>query len=243
MESQTRIFESIMARLKNQPYRKTLLFALVIGCLTIIWLFPASIDEKGGQIASIEKPIEMAAKPDPELIEDGLTAYHRFQLNKTVAAPLEVGNCPGRQCYHFFLGPREIRKGKQQQTIFLGGGGFEKHLKHMPDGSVAISPLARLDHIDGSYRIPRPENLRSILGWGLTVPFKKGLIEATVYMDKGASLRLRAIDQDVLFVVEDDRINSLTVGVALYDGTFCTRYKEECVNQGIMKSNLSPNKD
>ncbi len=243
MESPIKRFESIIARLNNQPYRTVILGALSISCLTIIWFFSASLNEKGGQIASTGKPFEIDAKPDPKLIEDGWRAYHRFQLNKTVSAPLEVGHCPGRQCYRLFLGPREIRKGKQQQTIFLGGGGFEKHLKHMPDGSVAISPLARLDHIDGSYRIPRPENLRSILGWGLTVPYKKGLIEATVYIDKGASLRLRAIDQDVLFVVEDDRINSLTVGVALYDGTFCTRYKEECVNQGIMKSNLSPNKD
>ena len=235
MESHIKRFESIIVRLKNQPYSTALLCALLIGCLTIIWFFSASIDEKGGQIASTAKPFEMDAKPDPKLIEDGLSAYHRFQLNKAVSAPLEVGNCPGRQCYRFFLGPREIRKGKQQQTIFLGGGGFEKHLENMPDGSVAISRLARLDHIDGRYRIPNPENLRSILGWGLTVPYKKSLIEATVYMYKGASLRLRAIDQDILLVVEDDRINALTIGVALYDGTFCTLYKEECVNQEIIE--------
>ena len=212
-----------------------LLSALVIGCLTIIWFFPASIDEEGGQITSTEKPVEMDAKPDPKLIEDGLTAYHRFELNKTVSAPLEVGNCPGRQCYRFFFGPQEIRKGRQLQTIFLGGGGFEKHLDNMPDGSVAISRLARIDIYDGSYSIPSAEKLRSILGWGLTVPYEKGLIEAAVFVYKGASLRLRAIDQDVLFIVEDDRINSLTVGVAIYDGTFCTLYKEECVNQGIIE--------
>lgn len=34
---------------------------------------------------------------------------------------------------------------------------------------------------------------------------------------------MRAIDKDVLFVVWDDRINYLTVGVASYDGTFCER--------------------
>ena len=223
------------SRLKNQPYRMALLCALVIGCLTIIWFFPESIDEDGGQIISTEKPVEMDAKPDPKFSEDGLTAYHRFQLNKTLPAPLEVGNCPGSQCYRLFLGPRAIRKGKQLQTIFLGGGGFEKHLENMPDGSVALSRLARLDSNDGSYSIPSPEKLRSILGWGLTVPYEKGLIEATVYIFKGTSLRLRAIDQDVLLVVEDDRLNSLTVGVAIYDGTFCTLYREECVNRGIIE--------
>ena len=233
MESQIKRFESIIARLINQPYRTALLCALLIGCLTIIWFFSASIDEKGGQSASIGKHIEINAKPDPILFEDGWTAYHRFQLNKTVSAPLEVGNCPGRRCYRFFLGPRKIRKGKQQQTIFLGGGGFEKHLENMPDGRVAISRLARLDTNNGSYSIPSPEKLRSLLGWGLTVPYKKGLIEASVYIIKGSSLRLRAIEQDVLFVVEDDRINALTVGVAMYDGTFCTLYKADCVNQGI----------
>ena len=235
MESHIKRFESIIVRLKNQPYSTALLCALLIGCLTIIWFFSASIDEKGGQIASTAKPFEMDAKPDPKLIEDGLSAYHRFQLNKAVSAPLEVGNCPGRQCYRFFLGPQEIRKGKQLQTIFLGGGGFEKHLINMPDGIVALSRLARLESIDGSYGVPSPEKLRSLLGWGLTVPYRKGLIEATVYIYKGASLRLRAIDQDVLFVVEDDHINFLTVGVAIYDGTFCTLYKEDCQNQGIQR--------
>jgi hypothetical protein len=235
MESQKVRFESIIARLKNQPYRTALLCALLIGCLTIIWFYSASIDENGGQIASTAKPFEMDARPEPKLIEDGWTAYHRFQLNKTVSAPLEVGHCPGGQCYRFFLGPQEIRKGKQQQTIFLGGGGFEKHLENMPDGRVAIARLARLDLNDGSYSTPSPEKLRSVLGWGITVPFKRGLIEAKVSIFKGASLRLRAIDQDVLFVVEDDRINSLTVGVAIYDGTFCTLYKEDCVKQGIIE--------
>ncbi len=227
MESQMKRVESTTARLRNQPYKPVLLSALLIGCLTIIWFFSASIDESGGQIASIE----MDARPDPILIEDGLTTYQRFHLNKTVSAPLEVGNCPGRQCYRFFLGPREIRNGKKLQTIFMGGGGFEKHLENMPDGSVAITRLARFDGIDERYGIPSHEKLRSILGWGLTVPYEKGLIEATVYIYKGSSLRLRAIDQDVLFVVEDDRINALTVGVAIYDGTFCTLYTEDCVDQ------------
>ena len=235
MESPIKRFESIIARLKNQPYRTALLCALSIGCLTIIWFFSASTDEKGGQIALTAKPLAIDAKPDPKLIEDGWTAYHRFQLHKTVSAPLEVGHCPGRHCYRFFLGPREIRKGKQLQTIFLGGGGFEKHLQNMPDGRVAISGLARLDGNDGSFRIPSPEKLRSILGWGLTVPYKKGLIEATVSIFKGARLRLRAVDQDVLWVVEDDRLNALTVGVAIYEGTFCTYYRDDCVNQGIME--------
>ncbi len=235
MESQLIRFESIIARLKHQPYRTARFCAILIGCLTIIWFLSASIDENGGQIASADKPFETDAKPDPKLIEDGSTAYYRFRLNRTVSVPLEIGDCPGRQCYRFFLGPREIRKGKKQQTIFLGGGGFEKHLENMPDGSVAISRLARFDSNDGSYRIPSPEKLRSILGWGLTVPYEKGLIEATVYLFKGASLRLRATDQDVLLVVEDDRINGLTVGVAIYDGTFCTLYKEDCVNQGIIE--------
>ena len=231
MESQVKKVESIIARLKNQPYKTVLLFALLIGCLTVIWLFPASIDDSGRHSASIE----MDAKPDPKLIADELITFQRFHLNKTVSAPLEVGDCPGRQCYRFFLGPREIRKGKKLQVIFLGGGGFEKHLENMPDGSVAISRLARFDRIDGRYRIPSHEELRSILGWGLTVPYEKGLIEAAVFIYKGASLRLRAIDQDVLFVVEDDRINALTVGVAIYDGTFCTLYKEDCVDQGYVE--------
>ena len=235
MESRMKIFESIIARLKNQPYKTVLLFALLIGCVTIIWFYPASIDERGGQIASIEIPIEMDAKPNPKLVEDGMVTYHRFHLDKTVSAPLEAGNCPGRQCYRFFIGPREIRKGKKLQTIFLGGEGFERHLERMPDGRVAISRFARFDRIDGSYSIPSHEKLRSILGWGLTVPYEKGLIEAVVYVYKGASLRLRAIDQDVLFLVEDDRINSLSIGVALYDGTFCTLYKEECVDQGNLE--------
>ena len=239
MESHIKRFESIIARLKNQPYRTAFLCALLIGCLTIIWFLSASMDEKGGPmdekggpIASTPKPFEMDAKPDPKLIEDGSTAYYRFQLAKTVSVPLEVGNCPGRQCYRFFLGPREIRKGKKQQTIFLGGEGFEQHLVDMPEGRLAISRLARFDSDDGSYIIPSPERLRSILGWGLTVPHNKGLIEATVYLSKGASFRIRAIEQDVLFVIEDDRINALTLGVAIYDGTFCTLYKEACVNQG-----------
>ena len=227
--------ESTTARLKKQPYKTVLLLALSIGCLTIIWFFSAYSDEKGGPIASIEMPIEMDARPDPKIIKDGLTTYHRFHLNKTLSAPLEVGNCPGRQCYRFFIGPREIRKGKKLQTIFLGGGGFEKHLENMPDGSVAISRFARFDRIDGNYTIPSHEKLKSILGWGLTVPYEKGLIEADIYIYKGASLRLRAIDQDVLFVVEDDRINALTVGVAIYHGTFCTLYKEECVDQGNLE--------
>lgn len=223
----------MLARFKNMPYRAPLLFAVLIGCLTIIWSFSACIDQKGGQSASTEKPAEMDAKPDPKLSEGGLTAAYRFQLNKTLSAPLEVGNCPGSQCYHFFFGPREIREGRQQQTIFLGGEGFEKHLENRPDGSVAISRLARLDINNGSYRIPSTEELKSILGWGLTVPYNIGLIEATVPIFKGASLRLRARDQDVLIAVEDDRINSLTVGVALYEGTFCTLYKEDCINEGI----------
>jgi hypothetical protein len=235
MESQIMHLQSILARLKKPLYRTARLYALLIGGLTLIWFFPACADEKGGPIDSTEKPLEMDAKPDPSLIEDGLTAYHRFQLNKTVPAPLEVGNCPGRQCYRFFLGPREIRKGRQQQTFFLGGGGFEKHLKNRPDGSVAISRLARLESNAGRYSIPSPEKLRSILGWGLTVPYEKGLIEATLFIFKGASFRLRAIDQDVLLVVEDDRINALTVGVTTYEGTFCKFYKEDCVDQGVIE--------
>jgi hypothetical protein len=234
MERPIKIFESIVARLKKRPDRTALICALLAGCLTLVWLFSGSGGENGGQIASVEERVEVDARPDPQFFEGGSIAYHRFRLNKTISAPFEVGNCPGGQCYRVFFGPREIRKGRQLQTIFLGGGGIEKHLEKKPDGGVAISRLARFDTTDGRYGISSPERRRSILGWGLTVPYEKGLIEATLYVFKGASLRLRAVDQDVLLVVEDDRINSLTIGVAIYDGTFCTLYKEACVNKGII---------
>lgn len=125
--------------------------------------------------------------------------------------PFEVGSCPGKDCYRFALGPRETRDNIQVQTIFLKGGGFEKHLEKLPGGGIQLFRLARLDSKGGSYGIPVNA---------------KGPITANLGLFKGASLRLRAIDNDVLFVVENDRINYLTIGVALYEGTYCKIYKE-----------------
>lgn len=64
----------------------------------------------------------------------------------------------------------------------------------------------------------------------LWVVLEREQITAKLCLFKGASLRLRAIDKDVLFVIWDDRINYLTVGVANYDGTFCERYREEKIS-------------
>ena len=210
LEEQITKIESFLSRLKRQP-KKTVIYTVVVLILVILGLFASAyFSEKGRQFASKDQPNIKEAKPDSTFFEDGWITYHRFQLNKEKSMPFEVGSCPGTDCYRFSLGPRETRNNKQIQTIFLEGGGFEKHLENLPGGGFQLFRLARLDSKGGSYGLP----------------LKGGHITANLGLFKGASLRLRAIDNDVLFVVEDDRINYLTVGVAIYDGTFCKLYRE-----------------
>lgn len=169
------------------------------------------IEELKKPLAVLKDDDEKRTQPDSVFFEDGWITYHRFQLNKEKPMPFEIGSCPGADCYRFSLGPRETNDSKQIQTIFLEGGGFDKHLEKLPGGGIQLFRLARLDSKGGQYGIPLKQG---------------GHITASLGLFKGASLRLNAIDNDVLFVVEDDRINYLTVGVAIYDGTFCKLYRE-----------------
>lgn len=200
-----------MARLKRNPKKTVIFSVIVLISLILVWFASAYFSEKGRQFASTDKPKENETKPDLTFFEDGWITYHRFELNKEKPMPFEVGSCPGKDCYRFALGPRRTRDKIQVQTIFLKGGGFEKHLEKIPGGGIQLFHLARLDSKGGSYGIPLKAG---------------GHITANLGLFKGASLRLRSIDNDVLFVVEDDRINYLTVGVAIYEGTYCKIYRE-----------------
>jgi hypothetical protein len=211
LDEQTTKIEAFWARLKGHP-KRTLIFSVIgLAVLILVWFASAYFSEKGRQLASIDKPKVEETKPDSTFFENGWITYHRFQLNKEKPMPFEVGSCPGKDCYRFSLGPRETRDNIQIQTVFLEGGGFEKHFEKMPGGGFQLFRLARLDSKGGSYGIPIKD---------------EGHITANLGLFKGASLRLCAIDNDVLFVVEDDRINHLTIGVAVYEGTYCQLYRE-----------------
>ena len=211
LDEQITKYEAFFSRLKKSPKRTIICSGIVLVIVILGWFAHAYFSEKGRQFASIDKPKEKETEPDSTFFEDGWITYHRFQLNKEKPMPFEVGSCPGKDCYRFSLGPRETRKNMQSQTIFLEGGGFEKHFEKMPGGGFQLFRLARLDSKGGSYGIPLKAG---------------GHITANLGLFKGASLRLRAIDNDVLFVVEDDRINQLTVGVAVYEGTYCNLHRE-----------------
>ena len=205
LDEQITKVEAFCARLKKHPERTGLYFVIALIVIIMGTFGKAYFSEKGRQFASTDKPKVKAPKPDATFFEEGWVTYHRFQLNKERSIPLEVGSCPSKDCYRFSLGPRETRDNIQVQTIFLEGEGFEKHLEKMPGGGFQLFRLAQLESKGGSY----------------SLPVREGHITANLGLFKGASLRLRAIDNDVLFVVEDDRINNLTVGVAIYEGTYC----------------------
>lgn len=216
MENQIKQIESFFSRLKRRPVKTASYVIVGVILIIIVWFFSAYFGEIGRQLASNEQLALNEARPDSELFETGWTTYHRFRLNKENPAPFEIGNCPGTGCYRFRLGPRKIEDGRQSQTIYLEGIGFEKHLERLSEGVISLFRNARLDCKGGSYGLPS----------------KGGPMTANLGLFKGASLRLRAIDQDVLFVVEDDRINYLTVGVAIYDGTYCELYRKGLLPPG-----------
>ncbi len=202
--------EEFYVRFRKNPKKSVILTIVSFLLLLIIWFLSAYISEKGKQFASSSTQSIPKSKPDTTLFEDGWVTYHRFQLNKKNPKPIEVGSCPGTECYRFTLGPRETRNGVHVQTINLSGGGFEKNIEKMPNGGIRAFRVSRLYSKGGSYGIP----------------VKQGYITANLGLFRGASLRLRAIDNDILFIVEDDRINHLTVGIAMYEGTYCNLYKE-----------------
>ncbi len=210
MENQIRQIESFFSRFKQHPV-KCSIYAIISFILFILGCYVSGFfGEKGRKSALYEQIIVPDAKPESDIFEDGWTTYHRYRLNKKSPVPFEVGNCPSTSCYRFSLGPRKIENGVQIQTIYLAGGGFEKHIRHL----------------ESDVKYPFYNVFIESKGGRLSIPVRGGPMFAELGLFRGASLRIRAIDQDILLVVEDDRINYLTVGVAIYDGTYCELYRK-----------------
>ena len=204
VDSKETTYERVQRWLRDQPVVVFLLFifAVVVAlgaftdALDSIFSFARSFREEKAVADSLPPEDEATFPPSPRTL-------NHFDLNEEIPKKFEVGLCPGERCYRFEIGPEVVsRKGESARRFFLSGGGFVKRVSRFGADGVLLSGLLKQR---GIHCRPDPSG-RAVC----TVPFYTGF-----------RLDWIGLHDDVVLVVEDDRRNSLRIGVALYPGTFC----------------------